>query len=313
MLSETVLSDVALTPGTAGTVQSLNLGAISLKQFSSQVNWRNSRNYASEPCLPWANLSPVTIPKEVVSLVAAAEVIPDVPPPVVAQIAEPAAVEYPNHVASALPDRLLPTNSETDSPQPVNEHVSEDAPADEPVNGKPTVQEQVTVQSPKDERTLPEQTVREETLAKPSSAQSDDRITKTLPPKVSKPLRNETSEIRDQANDPQVLEVAQVNVREPTVTPQNKEQVAAHREPMQVRIASADPVRLPSHSNEDYVARLERLVLYLNLDLAQSSLASHGNEKRRSIHEQGSLLARRIIDLSLENLALREELSELAN
>jgi len=56
----------------------------------------------------------------------------------------------------------------------------------------------------------------------------------------------------------------------------------------------------------DYLKRLESLVLELNMQLARMSFEGEGSE-----NDYTQWLSQRVIDLSLENMSLQEELQKL--
>lgn len=289
-----------------GSLQALNLGMFSLDQLASLINWGNESDYKPPMCNPWVkiDLADGTADHNI-DAASSAEKASASHDDSATQAAADATVKKAAMVATDL-GQLERTATVK---QVVAEAELEHAELEHPV--EPELSEQTDQDSSDTEAVggadLPtdsvasEQTVdTRQATAVVSEVAAETQSTDSLAtaeheqdmPSVSVASSTDPVPRRSDAHAPAVAT---------SVSKSNR--VAARTQPPV--IMKQTPTNRPA-MNDDYLQRLESLVLELNLQLARQTCDSEANDI-----DYTQWLSQRVIDLSLENMSLQEELQKL--
>lgn len=292
-----------------GSLQALNLGMFSLDQLASLINWGNESDYKPPMCNPWVkiDLADGTADHNVgaASSAGKASATHD---DSATEAAADATVRKAAMVATD-PGELERTATVTQVAAEADDHRESAAELEHPV--EPELSEQTEQDSPASEAAgdaeLPTDSVASEQTADTRQASAvvsevaaETQATDSLAtaeheqemPSVSVAASTDPVPRRSDAHAPAVAT---------SVSKSNR--VAARTQPPV--IMKQTPTNRPA-MNDDYLQRLESLVLELNLQLARQTCDSEANDI-----DYTQWLSQRVIDLSLENMSLQEELQKL--
>ena len=311
-------------PIAAGSLQSMNLGAMLVRQFGEAVNWTNSPSYQMPKCNPWVDL-PVSASEMPVSASEMPEPNPEEPLPPTefisgTQANELASAEVtpaevtPAQVAPAqvTPAQVAPAQVAPSEETPAEVATSEVATSEEtPFEETPSAKEgeetagieQLAIEAAELAAELQERSVRHEEAQRAAKSETANK---------QAALRVKQNEL-----EPRNRSVVESAKRTQTNQKVAESVVALEAEPIAIildtvaknsRVRDYAPIQSAFHvpsasddSSEEYLCKLERLVLELNMELGRRN---EGQNKTDPIAQ----LSQRIIELNLENLALKDML-----
>lgn len=274
-----------------GSLQSLNFGMFSVDQLATLINWGNESDYKPPICNPWVNIdgaeepAPHATGTQTTETASGADNDEDVeaalsiePDTLDGSIAADAAAIDP---ASVTPTEE--TTSTEEAPVTATSAVAVEAPAASVIDNDDTVDASAQATSDAVPASHPESESPVSASAsltdRPDPIASDRPVTADAP----KPATHQQPAKHSPARAPNTI-------RTPLPKPIAMKQAPEHRSPM----------------SGDYLKRLESLVLELNMQLARMSFEGEGSE-----NDYTQWLSQRVIDLSLENMSLQEELQKL--
>jgi hypothetical protein len=270
-----------------GSLNTMMLGGQTLEQLGELVNWTNASDFVSRDVNPWAALEDSNSPKSHSSSASSvSDAVPSAAP--IAAPVDQVADDAPLSIVTVDPvdtdEQLLPENTDSDQPldpvlqkEDAGEHVTEET--------------ELLVSDESDSETFPieEREPAEEYASKTEVEPSLDQAPIVVsPPAVQRMVETRVS-----------TEARSPNRLNPTPT--------SHRVPPRIDEMSPKPMMPTSASmsgDSNYLHRLEALVLELNLQLARV------NGPTDSAADHTQWLSQRVIDLSLQNMALQEELAK---
>ena len=301
-------------PIAAGSLQSMNLGAMLVRQFGEAVNWTNSPSYQMPKCNPWVDL-PVSASEMPVSASEMPEPNPEEPLPPTefisgTQANELASAEVtPAEVtpAQVTPAQVAPAQVAPSEETPAEVATSEETPSQETPSAKEGEEtagiEQLAIEAAELAAELQERSVRHEEAQRAAKSETANK---------QAALRVKQNEL-----EPRNRSVVEAAKRTQTNQKVAESVVALEAEPIAIildtvtknsRVRDYAPIQSAFHvpsasddSSEEYLCKLERLVLELNMELGRRN---EGQNKTDPIAQ----LSQRIIELNLENLALKDML-----
>ena len=347
-------------PIAAGSLQSMNLGAMLVRQFGEAVNWTNSPSYQMPKYNPWVDLPvsasdlavsaselpvsaselPVSVSEMPVSASEMPEPNPEEPLPPTEFISETQANELascqvaPSQVAPSqvAPAQVTPAQVTPAQVTPAQVAPSEETPV-EVATSEVTTSEVATFEETPFEETPSQETPSakggEETAgieqlaieAAELAAELQERSVRLEEAQraAESETANKQAALRVEQNElkPRNRNVVEAEKRTQTNQKVAESVVALEAEPIAIildtvaknsRVRDYAPIQSAFHmpsasddSSEEYLCKLERLVLELNIELGRRN-------ERQNKTDPIAQLSQRIIELNLENLALKDML-----
>ena len=302
----------------AGALRALHLGAQSVSEMAELVNWGNRSDYQRKAINPWVALED--------SLASSAPTIADAQFTVeteVAAVQDAAVLEEVESapVLSAEQDVLEEERKLTEAhEQSAVDEVNDGAGIEQPEAGHDAsdTTEQAKVEDEVAEvaaDAVPADEQVHETVKAEANATSDSQVASS----------NSTDAGQTTADASQVVQVQpepQASTATPQVNPPQRTQPTPNAQPSKPRAIAASsmtstaskPIKAmptkslaPAGQHDEYLQRLETLVLELNWQLAQQA----GDAPQPSESDYVQWLSRRVVELSVENLSLQEKLRQL--
>jgi hypothetical protein len=325
-----------------GREYAIMLGAQPLSGLASLINWSNSSSYQRPTLEPWGNIAtssnleqvaPVGSSTEPSAIATGADVpstssAPTATTEVVAPIAAPTIQTAPPTPAPVIPEPVAQEPLTAKLPEPTPEVIRQVPVIAEPVIVEPVVKEAVV--------TIP---VVAEVITAPVVREEPKSVASPEPASIKKVVAPEPEQVasivpQSAIVEPPVVQAAEPVQPKPIPTPIPKPTLKQNLKPTPEpqlaspavrpsitprRIAASSmpewkptaKVNRPSDSNstgDEYLHQLERLIIELNMELGMRDGDSPSQET-----DQMSLLVQRMIDLNLQNLALKEQLREAAS
>jgi hypothetical protein len=267
-----------------GSLHALRLGAQTLDDLATLVNWGNSKDFAAPTLVPWVEIEPSPSifhnESSVVNATSQAS----------ASQTSPVAEEDPQ-LGTTTDGEETPVTLEHAA---LSEHAQDtDTTHEEPQLSKNEAdeEEQIRIEPPDD-------TLGNESDTYEAAVAEVDEHPETLAPMTG------TEEVPDA-----VAAVGTTVPPQPASTPAQAEARVQDQTVMKTREApSMTNARPKAIDSSEYLRRLETLVLGLNAQLAQQTQVDETKPQ-----DELTWLRQRVIDLSLHNLELQEQLSSRKN
>jgi hypothetical protein len=264
-----------------GSLHAMKLGGQTLEQLAEHINWSNKVDFPSHDFNPWAALEEATASSSPIERVK--DVAESKPLPIEIAVTS----QVPNDVTAPADDAAELNTQHEDVLVNEPEAVTETEPIAETMNPAIEVEPELEMEIAASDEVFEEQN---DAIAAVASTSETPSYTVVQEPVAAAPVieltRRPSQDIELKRSSPSS---------------------AGRSAPKRIDVMSPKPM-MPSSTaasgDQHYLQRLESLVLELNLQLARVNAPSDGDI------DHTKWLSQRVIDLSLQNMALQEELAK---